>query len=134
MALCGTCCRCSNFSVKYVCNSCRIDMCIACTIIVNRDWQFRSYDSCVLCYIPSFMIFTSNFYCKCCDKCVAYENFSQKEGRCNECVAHRRTLAHRDKLPHFRAKDIIETRYIPDITQIIFDYYYVPRRYFPEEH
>ena len=132
MALCGIC-RC-RLGIATVCHLCRIDLCMSCTKTINHEWHHTLFESCILCYIPSFMIFISNFYCKCCDKCVAYENFSQKEGRCEDCVAHRRTLAYRDKLPNVRAKDIIETRYIPGVAQIIFDYYYVPRRYFPDEH
>ena len=43
------------------------------------------------------------------------------------------TIENRLLLPHYKAKPIIETQYIPDITQIIFNYYYVPRRYFEGE-
>ena len=131
MDLCGIC----RYKIDdaNMCDSCRIYMCIFCTENINSMWEVRSYDSCVLCFNPSFTIFISNFYCKCCDKCVAYEKFSQTEGRCAECVAQKKTLECRANLTHYHAKDMLEARYIPVIAKIIFDYYYEMRRYFPGE-
>ncbi len=66
-------------------------------------------------------------FCECCDKCVINDNFVEIRNMCVDCAANDES---RLSLPHYKARPIIETHYIPDIAQLIFDYYYTPRRYF----
>ena len=71
-------------------------------------------------------------YCFSCDNVVLMKDCDICNGGCKECRSYNH-VENRVLLPHYKAKPIIESQFIPEIAQIIFDYYYKPRRYFDGE-
>jgi hypothetical protein len=64
---------------------------------------------------------------------VMYKDYYYYRKQCYKCFDKKTTVENRLLLPHYKAKPIIETQYIPDIAKLIFDYYYFRRRYFEGE-
>ena len=102
----------------------------------NRIQSNPKYALCIECLIKHTVVyFTYHFnFCYNCDTvCSPYDYYYYKKmcDICVECPKQRKT---RNELSHCKAKPLIEEIYhIKGIAQIIFDYYYKPRRYFPDE-
>jgi hypothetical protein len=52
-----------------------------------------------------------------------------RQAKC--CIECFNNSTSRTQLPHIKAKKIIDRHMLPEVAQIIFDYYYKPRRYLP---
>ena len=117
---------------KHVCVHCRVAICENCNVIILMTESGPSYiRRCVLCdEIESRNSSSFKFYCYCCDTRMLWYSFIDK---CGQCALAGKTEFDRKLLPHYKARDIIEIHYIPEIAKLIFDYYYIPRRYFEGE-
>ncbi len=108
------------------CCVCDVHICADCIGFRSR---YINGVCCKWCYLS--ILNESNWFCLDCGKYFKYDNFVLGRYTCKECYAN--DIAKRLLLPHRKARPIIETYYIPDIAKIIYDYYYVPRRYFKGE-
>ena len=124
MDKCGLCCI---NTASETCYECNVHVCAKCIGFMSR---YIKGAYCRWCYL-SVLEHSTNWFCVSCDKCIEYENFVQKRRKCAECITNDIS---RLLLPHYKARPIIETQFIPDIAKLIFDYYYVPRRYFEGEY
>jgi hypothetical protein len=131
MNRCGICCLSNEARQCTQCTQCKIDMCGKCD--TNTIGNIFVTNVCGLCFNLSSVLRMCSYYCICCDSCVPYEEFSQTNGKCKKCAKQNKTVADRALLPHHSAKPLIEKQFIPVIAQIIFCYYYTPRRYFKGE-
>ena len=131
MPICGIC---TKQHLMILCNKCGVCICDSDTckreiVLVINQTEIKSYCICKICYSVSSdtMIFNKYIHCRNCDSLVPCD---ENHEWCRDCdkltIKPRRTL-----LPHQKAKPIIEEIYdIKGIAQIIFDYYYKPRRYY----
>ena len=127
MELCGICCDVE--SKNTICSICRVRLCEQCIIRVG---------SCMfpltLCkFCKSEPGKKRPFHCEACDKNMTYDEHTITGDNCKECTAQNKTIENRKILPHFKTKGMLDIHFIPEITHIIFDYYYQPRRYYPGE-
>ncbi len=124
MTSCGICVSAES---TYKCSLCDVQICGKCCYI------YKYIFVCRLC-INSLNIIKPyiHWFCSYCDTCVSRADFHW-EGKCVKCFDKKTTIKNRLLLPHFKARPIIETQFIPDIAQLIFDYYYNPRRYYEGE-
>ena len=127
MEKCGICCM---LNAVHICNLCTVDICDKCSSEIFQPILANLIKLCNICS-PNYDIYY--FYCIYHDDTMIYREFSQSDVKCDMCVDLKRTLEHRKTLPHFKAKPLIEQHFIPVVAQIIFDYYYEPRRYFTDE-
>ena len=127
MTLCSICCTAES---KHICDICDVDICQKCNTELSAPSLSILMELCNLCYSDNF---TYHNYCRCCDEVVMYKEYSHDNDKCYKCVDLKITIENRITLPHLKAKPLINAHLIPEITQIIFDYYYLPRRYYPGE-
>ncbi len=130
MTLCGIC---VSAKATCKCSQCGVQTCKKC----NKYEAFAEdiLNVCVLCHVwvKEFDLFCGN-YCMHCDTYIPYNKGGYDYyDPCLNCVNKKTTIENRLLLPHYKAMHIIETQYIPDIAKIIFDYYYVSRRYYEGE-
>ena len=133
MSKCGLCLT-QDKNVR--CDICSVGICYDCKLNkLYRDKYYilRQYIVCKLCSQDIVICDSINCYkyCKECDNVSRLKYFGMKQCiKCNDdSVKNDRQL-----LPHYKAAQLIEEiYYIKGIAQIIFDYYYEPRRYFPDE-
>jgi hypothetical protein len=125
----GKCGICVLAEAVAKCSCCRVRVCENCYNSTDEWEAFFSYRNkiCKLCHKNKPYDY---WFCITCDVHVIYNDFYKK---CVKCFDKKTTIENRLLLPHRKARPIIETYYIPDIAQLIFDYYYVPRRYFDGE-
>jgi hypothetical protein len=131
MVLCGICCK-TDTIIK--CTICYVNACDKCYVTSKYKRSIAGLYICALCNIIGEKLYRSTHcYCKFCDECVPWRDYYvyTKGSRCVQCI--NTPIENRSLLPHYKARPIIETYYIPDIAQLIFDYYYKPRRYFKGE-
>ena len=129
MVLCGVC---VSAEAIRECSQCDVQTCGKCN--KREAFQGYIYVVCVLCHpLLEEMDLFDGTHCMHCDNYVSDDDYDYWDRQCNSCSDKKTTIENRLLLPHYKAKPIIETQYIPDITQIIFNYYYVPRRYFEDE-
>jgi len=122
--LCGFRC-CDKCSFNRLCNLCvPFKTFIICSSLdCNREISIPPFDF-PLYKHASFCLYCDSMVCSyCVDKDVIFP-------RCFKCVKNNTT---RLTLPHYKAKNEITRFYIPVIAQIIFEYYYIKRRYAPDE-
>ena len=138
---CGVCGK-LDIYISRKCYLCTIDICDICS-----TWPLCLFDKspivgygCLMCKLSYNLSFDHvkaiymYSYCFYCDKFMSCENFntSKSKRRCNKCK--NKKIECRKLLPHYRAMlEIEKFILIRDIAQIIFDYYYEPRRYFSSE-
>ena len=88
---------------------------------------------CKLCDLYKLCENTSIYtisYCVYCDSIYPYRDGCYLI--CKKCMLENKAnglIESRKRLPHKKAKLIIELQFIPELVQLIFDYYYYPRRY-----
>ena len=87
---------------------------------------------CKLCELYDVENIYTISYCVYCDSIYPYRDGCYL--RCKKCMLENKAnpinlIEARKRLPHKKAKLIIEMQFIPEIAQLIFDYYYYPRRY-----
>ena len=136
MANCGICVLGRSFQKCYKCQVC---MCIGCGIEVkvNRGPMMITviFYICKLCtsignFTPDNLL--TNQYCRSCE-CVVLPDFFVN-GKCLSCIHSTKWEENkRHLLPHRNARPVIMSQFIPEIALIIFDYYYMPRRYYEGE-
>ena len=121
--------NCFNCGVG-ICGKCRYTANIICGSLIPRQRLFTICKLCdILCADPyNICLFR---YCHKCDNLIQH-NYNTRH-KCHQCKSKNRRMS-RSLLPHYKAKPIIdEILHIKDVSQIIFDYYYKPRRYFESE-
>jgi hypothetical protein len=128
MSLCGSCCQ---LFTNSECSVCKINVCENCMVQITISSAPLIVKLCNICY-PIDKIYY--FHCQCCDENITYGCIPAPIKKCLNCIKHNKTIANRATLPHYKAKNALESQFIPDIAKIIFDYYYVPRRYFKGEY
>ena len=138
----GKCANCrvevNTKSNNSYCKFCAYQFCEAC---MNPNYERICYMCCpytislVICiecneFLSIYDVFNIKFcgYCDSivCKKCITNDKKHYLISKCITCYNNNIT---RDKLPDLKAKKIISIFYIDDIASIIFDYYYIPRRY-----
>ena len=129
MYKCGICLE--QYKMSH-CNMCQIGVCDDCSFF-GYHGSFQDNNLCKLC-CPPVVVFRFMVYFRHCINCDTV--FKRSYGRssesdCPNCLLNPKNS--RQLLPHYKAKPIIEIRYIPELAQIIFDYYYKPRRYYTAE-
>ena len=87
---------------------------------------------CKLCELCENTSIYTISYCVYCDLIYPYRDGCYL--RCKKCMLENQInpinlIEARKLLPHKKAKIIVEMQFIPELTQLIFDYYYYPRRY-----
>ena len=130
MIWCGICC--SKDAVE-TCAECSVYICDDCKLFVNLRGCDLYIKVCQLCHKLAKNDPMNGDYCKMCDTHVISDDFIYYKSRCKKCDISKKTLANRALLPHIKTKVIIKHHVIPDVAQLIFDYYYEPRRYFEGE-
>ena len=122
MFKCGICLKSPG---QNLCGKCIITACKKCSI------SKRSNTLCVMCYTScnNFVKCKNYIHCFACDNVILLTNYNHEKGVCIRCQNYD-AIEHRETLSHYKAKPIIESQVAPEIAQIIFDYYYIPRRYF----
>lgn len=135
---------------KNVCKFCSFTFCNEC---FNESYCYLCVPynlSFIICYecnefINDFNSFNIKYcrYCDCvfCINCIPKINMRNLleisdpitgEHRIRlipKCKSCYRDNISRNSLPHYKAKSIIIEYFIPVIAEIIYDYYYIPRRY-----
>ena len=114
------------------CKKCYVGICDDCRHMTEYDTDLAFYapiaSICDFCMPIGdddhvYYMLTAYRYCRKCDRSLFWGCRTNEE----DCIG-------RQVLPHYKAKPIIEEiYYIKGIAQIIFDYYYEPRRYFEGE-
>jgi hypothetical protein len=126
MTSCGIC---VSAEAIRECSQCRVQTCGKCNKC--ESFQGNIYAVCVLCHsLLEGMDLFDGEYCMHCDNYIPDDDYYDP---CLKCFDKKITIENRLLLPHYKARPIIETYHIPDIAQLIFDYYYVPRRYYEGE-
>ncbi len=134
MVLCGICCK-TDTTKK--CAICYVNACDKCYVPSKYTRNIAGLYICALCNIigEKFNICTYD-YCIYCDDYLpgrTHNIIGTRGSRCVSCMYKNTPIENRLLLPHYKARPIIETQFIPVIAQLIFDYYYKPRRYFKGE-
>ena len=128
MSKCGICLK---RDVCDKCKKCLVGICDECRHITKYDTGGLYYapvvSLCDFCMPKSeyefiYQRLAAYRYCHKCERSLFYGRHKYDE----ECIE-------RKLLPHYKARPIIEIRFIPEVAQIIFDYYYKPRRYYDGE-
>ena len=129
MYKCGICLE--QYKMSH-CNMCQIGVCDDCSFF-GYHGSFQDNNLCKLCCPPVVIYRFVEYYqhCKRCDTVFKRTDNHGRESDCPNCLLNPKNS--RQLLPHYKARSIIEIRYIPELAQIIFDYYYKPRRYFEGE-
>ena len=141
--LLGKCANCrtevNTIPNKSYCKFCAYQFCEACMnpkhdrICYMCSPYTISLVICIECneYLLIYDVFNIKFcwYCDSivCKKCITSDKKHYWIPKCITCYDN--NVTSRDKLPDLKAKKIISIVYIDDIVSIIFDYYYIPRRY-----
>ena len=146
--LCNTCSKIVNdkyFRNDYIilCMMCELKMISQCRVGCNNTTSCYeqvcinpNYKKCIKCLFKCHIIPYINYnnYCYNCDTVISKYSYFTHKNMCYNCIENPSQRYLRDKLSHYKAKPLIEEIYdIKGIAQIIFDYYYKPRRYFPGE-
>ena len=133
MKKCGVCLN--KQQMTNVCSMCQFNICKKC--ISRYCSVIESYNAeviCSACAISFISIDTIRpFYCVYCDEIVPNGSHAYHEKyTCNATKYNKHEpFEYRKLLPHYKAKPIIEEfLHIEGIAQLIFVYYYKPRRYF----
>ena len=147
-SICWEVTGCKEFTFR--CTVCNFYTCLKCSNYDVSDINLiRPPTTCVLCLpVPGVYVchechiidgaHDPEFkfcYCSSCDRMLCKRHYSLsnmflKVTKCNDCVVNGKT---RDCLPQKGAKKIIGNVYIPEIADIIFDYYDGLRHYTGEE-
>ena len=131
------CVLCAEYtSICFQCSICDKFICDVCCNANNKNIK-RAKTRRLLCELCELHYVerkrdTSLSYCAYCDSIYPYGDGCF--GRCRNCTIadkrkHMNLIEARKLLPHKKAKLIIELHLVPEIAQLIFDYYYYPRRY-----
>ena len=141
IANCGLCLKLEPPRMLNKCDCCEIPCCDKCTVKIifsKKDraghvYQETYLPTCIICKNLHENCFstTQYRYCHCCNKIYDKCYFGLK--RCIACIADDKNEPDRKTLPHYKAKLVITTYFVPELTQIIYDYYYIPRRYLTGE-
>jgi hypothetical protein len=134
MDKCGICC------IEYIIEDYEYEICLMCSIYICKDCQilddeyFNTY-ICILCSPKYNKGRVGDWFCMCCESYIVWEKLKDiVKMQCDKCYNKNTPIENRLILPHYKARPIIETHFIPDIAQLIFDYYYKQRRYYKGEH
>ena len=151
---CGVCCSQFIYQVTPTSNKIAYNVCQACIsnyldISINTKckgcYKLIANNKLIkLCHIctqlnPVVYLLNSYMYCSRCDNLHANGEYYNDIHKCDKYDKRSgkyimRKKPDRSLLPHYKAKPIIEEiYYIKGIAQIIFDYYYTPRRYYDGE-
>ena len=130
MPMCGIC---TKRPLIAFCNKCSVCVCKCCSksILFEYTVPNKSYIICQYCtnVCGDINIFNKYIHCYTCEDFIPREEEYKLCSKCDESTIK----LSRAYLPHYKAKPIIEKQFIPEIAQLIFEYYYKPRRYYEGE-
>ena len=133
--LCGICIKHANTTE---CKICRVNTCRNCKVNPYEIDIEKSIDpgkmpvQCNLCYLSIKLILASTpmySYDENTNAILVFKDGERHTLKFDKCGIGNRLL-----IPHYKAKPIIDEIYfVKGVAQLIFDYYYEPRRYYPGE-
>ena len=136
-SLCGICLKAYDPIGEKCCDKCKLQVCELCrkdyvvATAMNNTIHKSIYRVCKFCDVGLKYDHMYRF-CKYCDDVIRRKLYIFANRCCHAC--YYKKTSYRSRLPHYKAKLIIERFLnVKDVAQIIFDYYYKPRRYFPGE-